>query len=413
MDIKPFKAYLPDVAVAAKTVSKPFDFYTHDELDAILHSNPHSFLNIVKPDYNSAQKAPVNSEELFEKSRAKFLSFVERDIYHIHTTEAYYIYRQTSVKGSATGLIVAAAVSDYKAGKIKIHEQTIERKEVVLKNYLRSVKINAEPILLTYPKVDSVSKKISAITSTQKPTYTITIEGTDHILWLVDDVADKAFFSTAFAKMNEVFVADGHHRLASSALLYEEFAAANPGSDKLATYSHFMAALYADDEIGLYEFNRLVKDLNDLTDEAFLERLKENFQVVLHSDEAVKPTHPHHFTLYLNGCWYYLTLNSNAQEKYLGNNPLDADLLTELILTPLLGIGDLRTDKRIGFTSGVQGLQAVAHRVNSGKFKAAFVLHPVQFDQFYSISLAGKTMPPKSTWFEPKLLNGLVIYSYE
>ncbi len=413
MDIKPFKAYLPDVAVAAQTVSKPFDFYTHDELDAILHANPHSFLNIVKPDYNSAEKAPVNSEELFEKSRAKFLSFVGREIYHLHNTTAYYIYRQTSSRGSNTGLIVAAAVSDYKAGKIKIHEQTIERKEVVLKNYLRSVKINAEPILLTYPKSDTISDKISTITSTQKPTYTITIEGTDHILWLVDGEDDKAFFTLSFGQLKEVFVADGHHRLASSALLYEEFAAANPGSDKLPTYGHFMAALYADDQIGLYEFNRLVKDLNNLSDEQFIEKLKENFLVVLHSNNAVKPTLPHHFTMYLSGCWYYLTLNTEAQEKYLGDNPLDADLLTELILTPLLGIGDLRTDKRIGFTSGVQGLQAVAHRVNTGKFKAAFVLHPVQFDQFYSISLAGKTMPPKSTWFEPKLLNGLVIYSYE
>jgi len=413
MDIKPFKAYLPNEHIAEKAVSKPFDFYTHDELDAILHSNPYSFLNIIKPDYNSQQKSPVNSEELFDKSRAKFLSFVKREIYQLHTTTAYYIYRQTSSKGSNTGLIVAAAVSDYKAGKIKIHEQTIERKEVVLKNYLRSVKINAEPILLTYPHSDTIAEKINTITATQQPAYTINMEGTKHTLWLVDNEADKDFFTQSFGQLKEIFVADGHHRLASSALLAVEFARENPGSDKLPNYERFMAALYADDQLGLYEFNRLVKDLNDLSDDDFLERLKENFQVVLHSQEAVKPAIPHHFTLYLSGCWYYLTLNTETQEKYLGDNPLDADLLTELILTPLLGIGDLRTDKRVGFTSGVQGLQAVAHKVNTGKFKAAFVLHPIQFEQFYSISLEGKTMPPKSTWFEPKLLNGLVIYSYE
>lgn len=410
MNIKPFKAFLPAEHMAAKTVSKPFDFYTHDELDAILHSNPHSFLNIVKPDYNKQPKAPVNSEELFEKSRAKFLEFVEREIYHEHANDAYFIYRQTSAKGSNTGLIVAASVADYKQGKIKIHEQTIARKEVVLKDYLRSVKINAEPILLTYPKVDSISSKITEITSTQKPTYTIDLEGTHHELWVVDDTA---FFTRTFAEVPHVFVADGHHRLASSALLADEFAANNPNSDKLPNYERFMAALYADDQLGLYEFNRLVKDLNNLSDEEFINKLKENFLVVLHSDEAVKPTHPHHFTMYLGNCWYYLTLNSDATEKYLGDNPLDADLLTELILSPILGIADLRADKRIGFTSGVQGLQAIEHRVNTGKFKVAFILHPVQFDQFYEISLAGKIMPPKSTWFEPKLLNGLVIYSYE
>lgn len=413
MDIRPFKAYLPAEDIAAKAVSKPFDFYTHDELDAILHSNTYSFLNIIKPDYNSEDKAPANSEELFVKSHNKFLEFVEREIYGLHPADSYFIYRQTSAKGSNTGLIVAASVNDYKQGKIKIHEQTIARKEVVLKDYLRSVKINAEPVLLTYPSKTDISARIAAITSQKKATYNIHVEPVDHELWVVDNAADVAFFTNAFALLPEVFVADGHHRLASSSLLYDEFAAANPNSDKLPNYERFMAAMYADDQLGLYEFNRLVKDLNNLSDEAFIEKLKKNFLVVLHSEEAVKPMHPHEFTMYLSGCWYYLSLNSQAQEQYLHGNPLDADLLTELILSPLLGIANLRADKRIGFTSGVQGLQTVAYRVDSGKFKAAFVLHPVQFEQFYAISLAGKTMPPKSTWFEPKLLNGLVIYSYE
>jgi uncharacterized protein (DUF1015 family) len=174
-----------------------------------------------------------------------------------------------------------------------------------------------------------------------------------------------------------------------------------------------MAALYADDQLGLFEFNRLVKDLNGFTEDAFIAELGKVFEVQKRGAEPVKPANPHEFTAYLHGAWYYLTLLPQLREVYINDNPLDAELLTELILKPILNISDLRADKRIAFTSGVQGLEAVAQRVNSGRYVAAFVLHPVHLDQFYDISRSGKTMPPKSTWFEPKLLNGLTIYSYE
>lgn len=413
MDIKPFGAFLPAKQFAQQVVSKPFDFYTHEQLDEILRHNHYSFLNIVKPDYREEHKADVNSEELFARSHARFLEFVKADIYSKLNGDAYFIYRQTVGTQSATGLIVAASVDDYKRGLIKIHEQTIERKEVVLKNYLRSVKINAEPVLLTYPTKKQLSARIQSITENQPPYTEVTVDGVNHQLWLVDKEDDKAFFTTSFAGFNEVFVADGHHRLASSALLYDEFAANNPGSDKLPNYARFMAALYADDQLGLFEFNRLVKDLNGYTEEGFITELAKVFEVQKMGAEPVKPANPHEFTVYLHGTWYYLTLLPQLREVYIKDNPLDAELLTELILKPILNISDLRADKRIAFTSGVQGLEAVAQRVNSGRYVAAFVLHPVHLDQFYDISRSGKTMPPKSTWFEPKLLNGLTIYSYE
>ena len=413
MDIKPFGAFLPAKHLAQQVVSKPFDFYTHEQLDEILLHNHQSFLNIVKPDYREVDKAEVNSEALFARSRGRFLDFVTDGIYSHLGGDAYYIYRQTVGTQSATGLIVGASVEDYKQGHIKIHEQTIERKEVVLKNYLRSVKINAEPVLLTYPHKDEIASRINHITHTHQPYCEVAVDGVIHQLWLVEADGDKEFFTTQFAGFAEVFVADGHHRLASSALLYDEFAANNPGSDKLPNYARFMAALYADDQLGLFEFNRLVKDLNGYTEEGFIAELEKVFEVRKSGAEPVKPANPHEFTVYLHGTWYYLTLLPTLREIYIKDNPLDAELLTELILKPVLNISDLRTDKRIGFTSGVQGLEAVARRVDSGRFVAAFVLHPVHIDQFYAISRSGKTMPPKSTWFEPKLLNGLTIYSYE
>lgn len=413
MDIKPFSAFLPEREHAGQIVSKPFDFYTHDQLEAILQQNPQSFLNIIKPDYRDEHKAEVNSEELFTKSRNRFLQFEQDGLYSRMQGNAYFIYRQTAGQQTATGLIVAASVTDYLEGHIKIHEQTIERKEVVLKNYLRSVKINAEPVLLTYPANDDIAARISHITYTHTPYCSVDVDGVQHQLWLVDADSDKEFFTAQFAAFDEVFVADGHHRLASSALLYNEFAAANPNSPKLPNYARFMAALYADDQLGLFEFNRLVKDLNGLTGDDFIARLADVFEVEACGAEPVKPANPHEFTVFINHTWYYLRLQQHLHAQHLANNPLDADLLTQLILTPILGISDLRADKRIGFTSGVQGLDAVAKRVNSGKYIAAFVLHPVHIDQFYQISRAGQTMPPKSTWFEPKLLNGLVIYSYE
>lgn len=413
MDFKPFSAYLPAPSLAPDVVSKPFDFYSHEQLDTVLKNNPKSFLNIVKPDYHSAVKAAVNSEELFALSRGRFLQFVQEGIYSPMQGEAFFIYRQEKGEQSATGLIVAASVNDYSQGRIKIHEQTIERKEVVLKNYLRSVKINAEPVLLTYPGSDSIAHRIHHITHTHQPYTVVDMEGVSHSMWVVDNADDIDFFTSSFAGFDEVFVADGHHRLASSELLYKEVQATNPNSAHLPQYSRFMAALYADDQLGLFEFNRLVKDLNGLSDEAFIEALGKVFTIEAKGAEQVKPAQPHSFCVYLNHTWYYLTLRPELQAQYLQNNPLDAELLTELILTPILGISDLRADKRIAFTSGVQGLDAVAHRVDSGRYKAAFVLHPVHIDQFYAISRSGKTMPPKSTWFEPKLLNGLVIYAYE
>lgn len=413
MDIKPFSAFLPAKHLAQQVVSKPFDFYTHEQLHEILQHNHHSFLNIVKPDYRSTDKAEVNSEELFARSRGRFLEFVNENIYSHLDGEAYFIYRQTVGAQCATGLIVGASVNDYKRGLIKIHEQTIERKEVVLKNYLRSVKINAEPVLLTYPSKLELSARIEQITDTASPYCEVAVDGVLHQLWLVQGEEDKNFFTSQFAGFDEVFVADGHHRLASSALLYDEFAANNPNSDKLPNYARFMAALYADDQLGLFEFNRLVKDLNGYTEREFIAELEKTFEVRKVGQEPIKPANPHEFTVYLHNTWFYLTLHQHYKLQYLQNNPLDAELLTELILKPILNISDLRADKRVAFTSGVQGLEAVAKRVDSGRFVAAFVLHPVHIDQFYQISRSGKTMPPKSTWFEPKLLNGLVIYSYE
>ncbi|UPT65218.1 MAG: DUF1015 family protein [Sphingobacteriales bacterium JAD_PAG50586_3] len=413
MDIKPFGAFLPAKHIAQQVVSKPFDFYTHEQLDEILLHNQQSFLNIVKPDYRNADKAEVNSEELFARSRGRFLQFVNDGIYSQLNSEAYFIYRQTANGQSATGLIVGASVNDYKRGLIKIHEQTIERKEVVLKNYLRSVKINAEPVLLTYPSKEELSARITTVTDSQPAYCEVAVDGVHHQLWLVDGDEDKRFFTEQFAGFTEVFVADGHHRLASSALLYDEFATNNPNSDKLPNYTRFMAALYADDQLGLFEFNRLVKDLNGFTEREFIAELEKYFDVRKVGAEPVKPANPHEFTVYLHNTWFYLTMHEHYKGQHLQNNPLDAELLTELILKPILNISDLRADKRVAFTSGVQGLEAVARRVDSGRYVAAFVLHPVHIDQFYDISRSGKTMPPKSTWFEPKLLNGLVVYSYE
>lgn len=407
MHIAPFKAFLPAPALAQQVCSKPFDFYTKEKLAEVLNANPLSFLNVIKPDFHLADKAEPNSPLLFERSRAKFLQFCTDGVFTQETQAAYYIYRQTNAQGkSTTGLIAACSLADYTAGHIKKHEQTIQRKEEVLKDYLKAVKINAEPVLLTYPANNQIAGQIATIVAGNAPTVGLVVDNVSHQLWRIDSEALITFFTEAFDTIENLYVADGHHRLASSELLAEEMGSGNPA------YGQFMAALFADDELGLFEFNRLVRDLNGQTPHQFMEQLMATFDIKRMGIEAVLPTHLHHIAMYMQGAWFYMTVKQHLQPTLLANNPIDAQLLTDTILNPLLGIADLRNDKRIAFMSGTRPLNDLTLRVDSGKFAVAFVLHPVSFEQFYAVSDADGTMPPKSTWFEPKLLNGLVVYHY-
>lgn len=411
--IQPFKAYTPTAENAAQVVTRPYDFYSKEQREVILDENPFSFLHIIAPEHRSDIKSEPNSPELFRKSKARFNTFVDKGILVQDSQPSLYVYTQTILGKSHTGIIGCASVEDYNNNVIRKHEHTITEREEILKNYLRVCDINAEPVCMTYRpsgKIASITDDITA----RKPDFNfITADGVRHKLWKINAAEEVQKLVSAFSEIPYIYIADGHHRSSSSALLAEEMKSQNPKHTGKEAYNFFMAIYFPDDELRICEFNRIVKDLNGLTRNNFLKKLSQQFEIIPHSDVPVAPVKPHQFGMYLENEWYLLELKKNVADETHPVKSLDVSLLTDLILSPVLGIEDLRTDKRIGFVSGTKGVEELTGKVNSGAWKAAFTLFPVQGSQFYKIADGGFFMPPKSTWIEPKLRSGLTVYSLE
>ncbi len=397
---------------ASQVVSRPFDFYSKEQREVILDENPLSFLHIIVPEHRSDIKSEHNSDELFRKSKSRFNSFLEEKILVQDSQPSLYVYTQVINGKSHTGIIGCASVEDYKSNVIRKHEHTITEREEILKNYLKVCDINAEPICMTYrpsPEIAAITDEIT----TRKPDFNfLTADGIRHKLWKISTEKEVEKITSSFAKIPNIYIADGHHRCASSSLLAEEMKAQNPSHTGNEAYNYFMAIYFPDNELQICEYNRIVKDLNGLNATRFLEKLSEDFKVKL-TEEVVKPASPKHFGLYLENNWYSLELRNKQLNEGNPVKSLDVSILTELILSPVLGIEDQRTDKRIGFVSGTKGVEELVRKVDSGKWKVAFTLFPVLEQQFYSIADGGYFMPPKSTWIEPKLRSGMVVYSLE
>ncbi len=402
VELFPFKGVLPAKDRVSSVISRPFDKYAAEEVEAEVRKNPDSFLNIIKPELANGKKTKPDNPEAQKKSREKFLSFIENGTLERQDSEQFYIYRQIKSDFVYTGIIAAIAASAYMDGTIKIHEQTLSKKEEKLRDYLQVVGINAEPVMFTYQHKSSLDEMVGRLT-TDAPYADFHFDGKQHQFWIIDKPEILEEIKDKFRGIENVYVADGHHRSASSVLLAESM------KEKEGPWSRFLGIFFPDHNLQLFEFNRLVKDGNGLSTEEMLSELAGDFIVEEIPGNIYKPRHLHEISMYTDGHWYSLKLRPDRQNNQLSDK-LDANLLSKHILDPILGVKDLRNDPRVDFISGIKGPEALKEQVDNGKFAVAFGLFPVSFEQFFSFSNKGKIMPPKTTWFEPKLLNGLVIY---
>ena len=404
----PFKGILPASDKTEQVISRPFDKYTKKEVEAIVKDNSFSFLNIIKPELANGKSTRPDNPEAQRKSRQKFEQFLANATVIKAEHERYYIYRQVKSNFTYTGILATISSADYRNGTIKIHEQTLAPKEEKLKDYLKVVGINAEPVMFTYPHKSSIDELVNEFTG-REPYASFHFDDKDHLLWEIADEASIARIRHEFEGVERVYVADGHHRSASSVLLSEELVNETGDSSGNADWSRFMGIFLPDHNLQLFEFNRLVKDTGGLSTLEILEQLADDFEIGLIDQELYKPHALHEISMYTEGKWYSLKLRADRQNDQL-EDKLDANLLSKHVLAPVFHIMDLRNDDRISFLSGLLGAEEMKRQVDKGAYAVAFGLFPVSMEQFFSFSDRGKIMPPKTTWFEPKLLNGLVIY---
>jgi uncharacterized protein (DUF1015 family) len=403
--IHPFRGVLPLREKVSRIISKPYDKYHLSEVKDIVKENPDSFLHVIKPELASGKRTKADNSDAQKKSRLKFLEFLQNGVLQKVESDSYFIYRQVKPNFVYTGLLATIDAAAYRDGRIKIHEQTLAPKEGKLKDYLKVVGINAEPVMFTYPHKHDIDELMNRLTF-NIPYADFHFDGKQHLLWQVSSPSDVSALQSAFESIQKVYVADGHHRSASSVLLAEEMAELHPGA------SRFMGIFIPDHNLQLFEFNRLIKDTGGLSKEEIIALLTEDFEVTLQSITNFQPARLHEFSMYIDSNWYSLKLKHSQINDQLGDK-LDANILSQRILAPIFGIADLRNDNRVDFMSGLNGTEELKNMVDSGKFAVAFGLFPVSFEQFFDFSDRGKMMPPKTTWFEPKLLNGLVIYDLE
>lgn len=409
--VKPFKGIRPAKDKVHLVASRSVDTYTLPELNAKLAENPFTFLHIIKPKFGAELKVPTGSPEYLKKIKAKYEDFLKENVLVHDHEKSFYVYRQEKDDHTYTGIIGCASIDDYFNGVIKVHEQTITHKEEKLRDYLEICDFNAEPVLFTYPPDKEIDHTVKEITK-QEPVYDFTTtDKVRHKLWLINDKLNVDIISERFKHIPAVYIADGHHRSASSALLGQKKREQNKNYTGKESWNYFLGIYFPENQLKIYDFNRVVKDLNGLAVPELVEKIKEKFDVEEVKENIYKPNKQHNFSMYLDGKWYSLTAK---KEIIHTNDPvgnLDASILSEHILGPLFNIKDLKTDKRIAFIAGSKGAEALKKQVDSGKMKVAFGLYPVAIQQLKHIADTNHTMPPKTTYIEPKLRSGLVIYS--
>lgn len=409
--IKPFRGVRPPRQYVEEVESRPYDVLDSEEARAEAGDNEKSLYHIIKPEIDFEPGTSEYDPRVYEKAAENFRKFQDKGWLVQDEKEMYYIYAQTMNGKTQYGLVVGAHTEDYQKGVIKKHELTRRDKEEDRMKHVRVNNANIEPVFFAYPDnavLDSLIKRYAAT----EPEYDFIapVDGFRHQFWLVPNDADIALITEEFRKMPALYIADGHHRSAAAALVGAEKAAQNPNNTGKEEYNYFMAVCFQASELTILDYNRVVKDLNGLTPAEFLKALEKNFKVERKGSEIYKPAHLHEFSLYLEGEWFALTAKEGT---YNPNDPigvLDVDISSRLILDEILGIKDLRSDKRIDFVGGLRGLGELKRRVDSGEMKMALALYPVTMQQIMDIADSGNIMPPKATWFEPKLRSGIVIH---
>lgn len=411
--VKPFRGIRPPRQMVTEVASRPYDVLNSEEARAEAEGNPKSLYHIIKPEIDFAPGTDEHAPEVYDKAVENFAAFRRNGWLVQDEQEHYYIYAQTMDGRTQYGIVVAAFVDDYMEGRIKKHELTRRDKEEDRMKHVRINNANIEPVFFAFPDNEALEEVIRTVAAGE-PEYDFTApDGFGHHFWVVKDPAITAKITEEFAKIPYLYIADGHHRSAAAALVGNEKVRLNPDHKGDEEYNYFLAVAFPASHLKIIDYNRVVRDLNGLSPEEFLERLEHKFVVVDKGTETYTPEALHNFALYLEGHWYSLTARPGTYNDSDPIGVLDVTISSDLILRDIIGITDLRSDKRIDFVGGIRGLGELKQRVDSGEMAFALALYPVSMEQLMNIADTGNIMPPKTTWFEPKLRSGLVIHSLE
>lgn len=410
--VKPFRGIRPPKNLVEKIESYPYDVLSSEEARKSASDNEMSFYHVNMPEINFPDDVVAEDPRVYEEARKQFKSFLDKGWLKQDSDEYYYLYAQSlSPDKTQYGLVVAASASDYHKGVIKRHELTRREKEDDRMRHVLATDANVGPAFFAYPDNDTLNSIISRYAHTE-PEYDFVApeDGFRHRFWVINNSEDIATITQEFAKMPALYIADGHHRSAAAVRVADEKAKANPQNTGKEEYNFFMAVCFPASELTILDYNRVVKDLNGMSTEDFLKALEKDFVVTQVGTDEYRPRHRHEFSLYVDGSWYSLTARPGTYDYNDPIGSLDVDISSRLILDKLMGIKDLRSDKRVDFVGGLRGLKELKNRVDSGEMRWALALYPVSMEEIMKIADSGNIMPPKATWFEPKLRSGLVIH---
>lgn len=408
--IKPFKGLRPPKELVTKVAARPYDVLNSAEARAEAAGNEMSLYHITRPEIDFSPDVDEHDERVYERAASNFKLFQDKGWLLPDKEDRYYIYAQTMGDHKQYGLVVATSVDDYMQGHIKKHELTRRDKEEDRMKHVRVTNANIEPVFLAYPDNDFLDSIVSEETA-KTPEYDfVSSDGFGHTFWVIDNVKTIDLITKTFESIPNLYIADGHHRTAAAALVGHEMAQNNPTHTGTEEYNYFLAVCFPESHLKIIDYNRVVKDLNGLTPNEFLARLSEHFDIEAKGHEPYRPQRIHNFSIYMDNNWYSITAKKGTYDDDDPIEGLDVTISSKYILKEILGIGDLRSDKRIDFVGGIRGLSELEKRVDSGEMKIAIALYPVTMQQLIKIADTGNILPPKTTWFEPKLRSGLVIH---
>lgn len=412
--LKAFKGLRPPKELAKQIASRPYDVLNSVEARIEADGNEYSLLHIIKPEIDLPESIDVHDQAVYNKAIENFKKFQKKGYLVQDDTENLYIYAQTMNGKTQYGIVGCAAVEDYMNGVIRKHELTRKDKEEDRMKHVRITDANMEPVFFTYPAVKEIDAIVEKVVSSKDPDYDfVAVDGIGHHFWVIDDKKTIEKLIKLFAEIPNTYVADGHHRTAAAALVGNEKKNNNPNHNGDEEYNFFLAVHFPDNQLTIIDYNRVVKDLNKLSKEKFFEKLNKVFEIEEKGADIYKPLRLHNFSMYIDGKWYSLTAREGTYDDDDPIGVLDVTILSKLVLDDILGIKDLRTSNRIDFVGGIRGLNELKKRVDSGEMKVAFALYPVSMKQLIDIADTGNIMPPKTTWFEPKLRSGLVVHKLE
>lgn len=408
--VKPFRGIRPPKSMVTEVASRPYDVLNSEEARAEAEGNEKSLYHIIKPEIDFEPGTDEHDPKVYDKAVANFNMFRDKGWLVQDEKEKYYIYAQTMNGRTQYGIVIAANVDDYMNNRIKKHELTRRDKEEDRMKHVRINNANIEPVFFAFPDNEKLQEIINTVTAGEPEYDFVAEDGFGHHFWVIDNENLISGITNEFEKIPYLYIADGHHRTAAAALVGNEKAKANPNHRGDEEYNYFLAVAFPASHLKIIDYNRVVKDLNGLSPEQFIEKIKENFIVEEKGEEIYSPAKLHNFSLYMGGRWYSLTAKEGRYDDADPIGVLDVTISSDLILRDILGITDLRSDKRIDFVGGIRGLGELKRRVDSGEMALALALYPVTMQQLIDIADSGNIMPPKTTWFEPKLRSGLVIH---